>query len=56
MENNDELKKIEIKNRSCQYFNDVIEIEDFDLDNILKDEKPYENLLVYNISYKILSL
>ena len=34
----------------CCYFNDIIEIEDFDFDNILKDEKSYENILVYNIS------
>ena len=34
----------------CYYFNDIIEIEDFDSDNILKDEKSYENILVYNIS------
>ena len=32
----------------------MIKLEDFDLDNILIDEKSYENSLVYNISYKIL--
>ena len=30
----------------------TIKIEDFDLDNILIDEKSYENILVYNISYQ----
>ena len=30
------------------------EIEDFDLDNILIDEKLYENIIVYNISHKSL--
>ena len=35
MENNDKLKLIDIKNRTCYYFNDIIKIEDFDLDNIL---------------------
>ena len=30
----------------------MIKIEDFDLDNIFIDEKSYENILVYNISYK----
>ena len=34
----------------CYYFNDIIEIEDFDFDNILKDKKSYKNILVYNIS------
>ena len=49
MESNYELKEIIIKNRTCYYFDDVIKFEDFDLDNILIDEKSYENYLVYNI-------
>ena len=32
----------------------TIEIQDFDFDNILLDEKSYENILVYDISYKTL--
>ena len=51
MESNDKLKKISIKNHTW-YFDDTIKIEDFDLDNILIDEKPYENGLVYIILYK----
>ena len=47
-----QLKEIDIKNRTCYYFDDMIKIEDFDLRNILIDEKSYENILVYNISYK----
>ena len=31
-----------------------IKIEDFKLGNILIDEKSYQNILVYNISYKTL--
>ena len=34
------------------FFDDIIKIEDFDLDNIALDEKLYENSLVYNISYQ----
>ena len=30
----------------------TIEYNDFDLDNYLMDEKSYENILVYNVSYK----
>ena len=30
----------------------TIKIKDFNLDNILIDEKSYKNVLVYNISYK----
>ena len=43
-----------IKNRTCYYFDDMIKIEDFDFDNILSDVRSYENILIYNISYKIL--
>ena len=39
MDSKDELKEISIKNRTCYYFDDIIKIEDFDLDNILIDEK-----------------
>ena len=31
-----------------------MKIEDFNFGNILIDEKSYESILVYNISYKIL--
>ena len=51
---NDELKQINIKNCTCYYFDDILKIEDFDIDNILIDEKSYKNILVYNISYKSL--
>ena len=54
MNSNDELKEINIKNRTCYYFDAIINIEDFNLDNILIDEQSHENTLVYNISYKTL--
>ena len=38
----------------CYYFDDIIKIEDFDFDNLLLDEKSYENIMIYNISYKTL--
>ena len=52
MESNDELKEIDIKSCTCYYFDGIINIEDFNLDNILIDEKSYGNILVYDISYK----
>ena len=52
MESNYELKEINIKNRTCSYSDYIITFEDFELDNILTDEKSYKNILVYNISYK----
>ena len=46
------LKKVRIKNRMCYYFDDIIKLEDFHIDNILIDEKSHENILVYDILYK----
>ena len=46
--------KNRIQNCACYYFNDIIKIEDFDFDKILLDEKSYENILIYDISYKTL--
>ena len=35
MDSRDKLKEIDIKNRTCYYFDDIIKIEDFNLDNVL---------------------
>ena len=34
----------------CSYFDDIIKLEDFALDNILIDKKSHENILIYEIS------
>ena len=56
MDSNDELKEIIIKYCTCYYFDLylIMKIEDFNLDNILIDEKSYKNILVYKVSYKTL--
>ena len=46
------LKEIGIKNWMCSHFDGQIKIELFNLDNVLRDEKSFENILVYNISNK----
>ena len=51
---NNEFEKVRIKNRTCCYFDNIIKLEDFDIDNILIDEKLHENILIYGISYKTL--
>ena len=51
---NNEFRKVRIKNCACYYFHDIIKLEDFDLDNILIDEKSNKNILIYDISYKSL--
>ena len=49
MKSNDKLTKSILK-IVRDYFNDIIKSEDIDLDNILIDEKSYENILAYNVS------
>ena len=49
MESKDELKEIDIKNRTCYYFDDIMSVKDFDLRDILLAEKLYENILIYDI-------
>ena len=41
--NNKKWKKIDIKNCTCYYSDDIININDMDL-NIFLDEKSYENI------------
>ena len=52
MGSNVELKEIDIKNPTYYYFDGIIKFEDFNLDNILIDEKSYGNILVYDSLYK----
>ena len=50
MDSNDELKEIDIKNRKCCYFDDIIKIEDiYSYGNYIHINS-YKNILVYNIS------
>ena len=41
MKSKDQLKEINIKNRTCYYFDDIIRIKDFVLDKILIDGKHF---------------
>ena len=43
-----------IKNHTWYCFDDIIKSRDFNLNNILIDEKLYENTLIHNISFKTL--
>ena len=54
MECNDELKEINYKILTCYFFDDIIKMQDFEFGNILLDEKPYQNVLIYNTLYKTL--
>ena len=44
------VKDINIKNRTYYFFNDIINIKDFDPDNI-KIHESYKNILIYYIGY-----
>ena len=52
MKSEDKLKEIDIKNRFCHYFDNIINDAKINFSNILLDKTFYENILVYNISYK----
>ena len=43
------MKEIDIENHMCYYFDDIIKIEDFDMNNVLIYAKPYGNILVYKV-------
>ena len=47
MKGNEKLKETDIENRTCYNFDDIIEIKDFDVDNILKDEKKTKKKYIY---------
>ena len=45
------VKDIDIKNRTYYIFNDIINIKNFDSNNIKIDEKSYKHFFVYYIGY-----
>ena len=49
-----EFEKVHIKNHMYYYFDDIIKLEDFDIGNILIDEKSHKTVLIYDISCKTL--
>ena len=49
MEINEKLKIVKNKENGTCCLDDIIKFEDFDLHNIVIDEKSFENVLVYNI-------
>ena len=52
MESNNKLKETDINNHTFYYFDEIININNLNLNNILLNEKSYQNILIYNISYK----
>ena len=48
------VKDIDIKNRTYYFFNYIINIKNFDPNNIKIDKKPYKNILIYYTGYVII--
>ena len=48
---NNKVKDIDTKNRKYYFFNDIINIKNFDPNNVKTDEKSYKNILMYYIGY-----
>ena len=45
------IKQINIKNRTYYFYNDIIDLENFE-SNLLKiDKKSYKDISIYNIGY-----
>ena len=47
----EEIKQINIKNRSYYFYNDIIDLKDFDAKLSKIDKKSYKNLDIYYIGY-----
>ena len=45
------FKDIDIKNHMYYFFNDIINMKNFDPNKIKIDEKSYKNILIYCIGY-----
>ena len=46
-----QVKEINIKNRTCCFFNDVINIKEFDSNLLKKDKKSYKDIDILYIGY-----
>ena len=45
------VKQINIKNRTYYFYNDTINLEDFDSSLLEIDKKAYKDISIYNIGY-----
>ena len=52
MKTSNNVKDINIKNHTYYFFDDIINIKDFDPNKIKTDEKSYKNILIYYIAYQ----
>ena len=45
------VKLIDIKNRTCYFYNDIIDIKSFDPNLLTIDKNSYKEIGIYNIKY-----
>ena len=45
------IKEINIKNQTCYFFNDMVNIKDFDPTLLKIDKKSYKNIDIYYVGY-----
>ena len=45
------VKQINIKNRTYYFYNDIIDLENFDSSLLKLDKKSYKGIGIYNIGY-----
>ena len=45
------IKQIYIKNRTYYFYNDIIDLKDFDAGLLKTDKKLYKDISIYNIGY-----
>ena len=48
------IKDIDIKNRTYYFFDDIINLKNFDLDIIKRDKKSYKIIFIYCIAYVVM--
>ena len=47
------IKQINIKNRTYYFYNDIIDLENFESNMLKIDKKSYKDIGIYNIQYII---
>ena len=45
------IKQINIKNRTYYFYNDIVDLKDFDAKLLKINKKSYKNIGIYNIGY-----
>ena len=51
LQNMDTTKQINIKNRTYYFYNDIIDLENFDAELLKIDKKSYKDVDIFNIGY-----